>query len=175
MLLWLGTLRPRVLRIVGGLCGILSAVIVLGQLTMFSSGWSLSLLSLLFQRDHGFGFTQAFCIVPLTYMVCTAYWSVFRLKVAGWYGLYWNHNTDTGSLLWCASTLARLAAPLCYHFLKLIRVKGASCFARLLLPIMSLLGLGGIVTYFKSTHADGNVAVSLAMAQTATDHYRTGC
>eukprot|EP00415_Alexandrium_ostenfeldii_P000027 UN0027 len=93
---------------------------------MFSSGWSLSLLSLLFQRDHGFGFTQAFCIVPLTYMVCTAYWSVFRLKVAGWYGLYWNHNTDTGSLLWCASTLARLAAPLCYHFLKLIRVKGTA-------------------------------------------------
>jgi len=126
MLLWLGTLRPRVLRIIGGLCGILSAVIVLGQLTMFSRGWSLSLLSLLFQKEHGFGLTQAFCILPLSYMVCTAYWSVFRLKIAGWYGLYWNHNTDTGSLLWCASTLARLAAPLCYHFLTLIRVKGTA-------------------------------------------------
>jgi len=126
MLLWLGTLRPRVLRILGGLCGILSAMIVLGQLTMFSSSWSLSLLSVLFRENHGFGPTQVFCILPLSYMVCTAYWSVFRLKIAGWYGLYWDHNTDTGSLLWCASVLARLAAPLCYHFLLLIRVKGTA-------------------------------------------------
>lgn len=126
MLLWLGTLRPRVLRILGGLCGILSAVIVLGQLTMFSESWSLSLLSLLFRRGHGFGPTQVLCMLPLSYMVCTAYWSVFRLKVAGWYGLYSNHNTDTSSLLWCASILARLSAPLCYHFLLLIRVKGTA-------------------------------------------------
>lgn len=126
VLLWLGTLRPRVLRIAGGLCGILSGVIVLGQLTMFSESWSLSLLELLFKKCHGFWLTQAFCIVPLSYMVCTAYWSVFRLKIAGWYGLYSNHNTDTSSLLWCASILARLAAPLCYHFLFLIRVEHTS-------------------------------------------------
>jgi len=119
----MGTLRPRVLRIAGGLCGVLSVVIVLGQLTMFSNSWSLSLLSLLFKKGHGFGATQLLCIVPLGYMVCTAYWSVFRLKVAGWYGLYSNHNTDTSSLLWCSSILARLSAPLCYHFLLLIRVK----------------------------------------------------
>lgn len=93
---------------------------------MFSERWSLSLLSLFFQKDHGFGLTQAFCMIPLSYMVCTAYWSIFRLKVAGWYGLYPNHNTDTSSLLWCASMLARLAAPLCYHFLLLIRVKGTT-------------------------------------------------
>merc|ERR1719324_1846536 len=93
---------------------------------MFSESWSLSLLSLLFLRDHGFGLTQVLCIVPLSYMLCTAYWSVFRLKIAGWYGLYPNHNTDTGSLLWCASLLARLAAPLCYHFLLLVRVRGTA-------------------------------------------------
>jgi len=96
---------------------------VLGQLTMFSQSWSLSLLALLFKEGHGFWLTQAVCIVPLGYMVCTAYWSIFRLKIAGWYGLYPDHNTDTSSLLWCASILARLAAPLCYHFLFLIRVE----------------------------------------------------
>eukprot|EP00929_Paragymnodinium_shiwhaense_P030694 TRINITY_DN17350_c0_g1_i2.p1 TRINITY_DN17350_c0_g1~~TRINITY_DN17350_c0_g1_i2.p1 ORF type:complete len:190 (-),score=20.15 TRINITY_DN17350_c0_g1_i2:159-728(-) len=56
----------------------------------------------------------------------SAYWSIFRLKVAGWYGLYSNHNTDISSLLWCASTLSRLSAPLCYHFLLLVRVEGTS-------------------------------------------------
>jgi len=126
MMLWLRTLRPRVLRVLAGICAVLSACIVLGQLTMFSNSWSFSLLSLLFQKEHGFGLTQLYCILPLSYMVCTAYWSVFRLKIAGWYGLYPNHNTDTASLLWCASILARLAAPLCYHFLLLIRVKGTA-------------------------------------------------
>lgn len=114
------------LHISGGVCGVLSIVIVLGQLTMFSDSWSLSLLSLLFKESHGFGMTQFFCMVPLGYMICTAYWSVFRLKISGWYGLYPNHNTDTASLLWCASVLARLAAPLCYHLLLLIRVEGTA-------------------------------------------------
>eukprot|EP00933_Yihiella_yeosuensis_P017204 TRINITY_DN14438_c0_g1_i1.p1 TRINITY_DN14438_c0_g1~~TRINITY_DN14438_c0_g1_i1.p1 ORF type:complete len:631 (-),score=44.14 TRINITY_DN14438_c0_g1_i1:141-1985(-) len=124
---WLATLRPNVLRIAALVCGFLSTVIVLGQMTMFSDSWSLSMLSLMFTGDYlGFGVTQVLCTLPLGYMVCTAYWSVFRLKIAGWYGLYPNHNTDTGSLLWCASVLARLAAPLCYHFLLLIRVKGTS-------------------------------------------------
>lgn len=123
VVLWLGTLRPRVLRVAGFLCGLLSGVIVLGQLTMFSESRSLSLLALLFKKCHGFWLTQAFCILPLSYLICVAYWSVFKLKIAGWYGLYSNHNTDTGSLLWCASILARLAAPLCYHFLFLIRVE----------------------------------------------------
>lgn len=122
-LLWLRTLRQRVLRILAILCGMLSALIVLGQLTMFSDRLSLSLLSFLFKESHGFVLTQFYCMVPLGYMVCTAYWSIFRLKIAGWYGLYANHNTDTGSLLWCASILARLSAPLCYHFLMLIRVQ----------------------------------------------------
>lgn len=126
LMLWLRPLRPRACRIFGGLCGCLSGIIVLGQLTMFSESWSLSILALLFHRNHGFGLTQVLCILPLTYMVCTAYWSVFRLKITGWYGLYSNHNTDTGSLLWCASLLARLAAPLSYHFLLLVRVKGTA-------------------------------------------------
>jgi len=126
VLFWFRTLRPRVLRLMAGFCGILSVSIVLGQLTMFSDEWSLSLLSLLFHRDHGFGLTQLFCILPLSYMLCTSYWSVFRLKATGWYRLYPNRGTDTISLLWCGSILARLAAPLCYHFLLLIRVKGTA-------------------------------------------------
>merc|ERR1719401_489566 len=83
---------------------------------------NLSLLSLLFLHNHGAVMTQVLCAVPLGYMVCTAYWSVFRLKIAGLYGLYSDHNTDVGSLLWCAYSLARLALPLCYHFLLLIDV-----------------------------------------------------
>ncbi|CAK0902363.1 unnamed protein product [Prorocentrum cordatum] len=124
--LWLRAFRARALRAAGWLCGAISAVIVVGQLTIFRRGWSLSLLSLLFRQDCGPWWTQAFCIVPLGYMTYTVYFSIFSFRIGGWFGLYTNHSTDTGSLLWCASILARLSAPLCYHFLLLIRVEGTT-------------------------------------------------
>eukprot|EP00930_Biecheleria_cincta_P072049 TRINITY_DN59492_c0_g1_i1.p1 TRINITY_DN59492_c0_g1~~TRINITY_DN59492_c0_g1_i1.p1 ORF type:complete len:663 (+),score=96.66 TRINITY_DN59492_c0_g1_i1:39-1991(+) len=126
LILWLCQLRSRVFRWLGYASCVLSGVIVLGQLTMFVDQWNLSMLSLLFREDMGPVVTQVFAGLPLFYMTYTAYFSIFRLKIAGWYGLYGNHNTDTGSLLWCASILARLAAPLSYHFLLLVRLEGTS-------------------------------------------------
>eukprot|EP00439_Symbiodinium_sp_Y106_P055752 s409_g7.t1 len=114
--------EPRVLRLLAIASGALSAAIVVGQLTMFREDWSMSLLAHFFDGSVGFMGTQVTATIALAYMVCTAYWSVFRLKIAGWYGLYGNHNTDAGSLLWCASLMARLSAPLCH----LIQAKGTS-------------------------------------------------
>lgn len=118
--LWVRKLRNKLFRYTAVICGLLSSIIVLGQLTMFWKSVNLSALSILFLADHGPVLTQVLCAVPLGYMTCTAYWSVFRLKIAGWYGLYSKHNTDAGSLLWCSYSLARLALPLCYHFLLLV-------------------------------------------------------
>lgn len=126
VVLWLRWLRPLVLRALSIVCSFMSATIVLGQLTLFSERRFLSLLALFLETSHSFVVTQVFCFVALGYILCTAYWSVFRLKSAGWYGLYPNHNTDTSSLLWCASMLARLSAPLCYQFLVLVRVHGTA-------------------------------------------------
>lgn len=126
VILWLGKFRFRVLRLLAVICSALSLVIVLGQLTMFSETASVSGLSLLFRRGLGYWETQVLCLVPLVYMVGTAYWSIFRLKICGLYGLYPNHGTDSGSLLWCASALGRIVLPLCYHFLLLIDVPDTS-------------------------------------------------
>jgi len=123
---WFRSLRAKVLRTSCYVCALLSIVVVLGQLTMFSKRWNLSLLAVLFKKDYGPLVTQVFCVVPLGYMTYTAYFSIFRLKIAGWYGIYSDHNSDMGSILWCASVLARLAAPLCYHFLLLIGVRDTS-------------------------------------------------
>lgn len=125
---WLSTLRARALRLLSYLCGALSAVIVVGQMTMFDErhSYSFSLLAWILCEDRGVWLTQFLCLVPLTYMTYTAYFSIFRLRIPGWYGLYANHNTDMGSLLWCSSILARLAGPLCYHFLLLARVRGTT-------------------------------------------------
>lgn len=123
LVLWLRLLRPVALRISGVLCGCLSVAIVLGQLAMFSKN---SPLPMLLDESHSLGLTQAVCMLPLAYVVYAAYWSIFRLKFAGWYGLYPNHNTDASSLLWCAATLARLVPPLCYNFVLLVRADGSS-------------------------------------------------
>jgi len=124
LMTWLQVLRPKAFRALACMSATLSAAIILGQSTMFSSRWSLSVLSVFFRGDHGVGLTQVLCGIPFAYMICTSFWSVFRLKISGWYGLYPDHNTDTASLLWCALILARLAPPLCYHFLLLTGVDG---------------------------------------------------
>lgn len=122
--LWYRLLRPLAFRAAAVVCGFLSVFIALGQLLLLcDAGCWCGTLSLLFCRDFGPFRTQVLCMVPLSYMVFTAFWSMFRIKVPGWYGFYGNHNTDTGSLLWCSSIMARLATPLCYHFLLLSHVK----------------------------------------------------
>lgn len=127
-ILWMKHLRFITLRALGFVSGTLSVIIVLGQLTIFSKSWNTSLLSFVFKSagHHPFLVTQFLCGMPLGYMVITSFWSVFRLRVAGWYGLYPDHNTDTASLIWCSSVLCRLTAPLCYHFLLLVRVEGTA-------------------------------------------------
>lgn len=125
LIVWFRVARTKALKALSAACALLSAIVVLGQLTMFADHWQLSLLSVLFRSDHG-PWTCLFCVVPLGYMAYTAYFTIFRVKIYGWYGLYGNHHTDIASLLWCASLLARLSSPLCYHFLLLIHVHDTS-------------------------------------------------
>lgn len=125
---WLKTVRKYFWKSASVFCGGLSAVIILGQMTMFrkSESYSLSLLGYVFEADRGPVLTPVLCFIPLGYMACASYYSIFRLRVPGWYGIYTNHNTDMGSIVWCSCILARLAAPLCHHVLKLIKVEGTT-------------------------------------------------
>lgn len=126
--LWMKALRPKVLAMCSGICGWLSVLVAFDQLTVLFDRpltWKKRTLSAVLY-EHGFVSIEVLCSVPLCYMLYTAYWSIFRLKIAGWYGLYANQNTDTISLLWCASLLARLVPPLCYHFLLFMGVEGTA-------------------------------------------------
>merc|ERR1712048_628189 len=77
-------------------------------------------------EENNFIATLAILMPPLIYMAGTACWSIHRLKIRGWYGLYKNHLTDVRSLLWFVYIPLRLAAPLCYHFICLVRVEGTA-------------------------------------------------
>lgn len=62
------------------------------------------------------------CFIILLYICISTYWGVFNIKLSGLYGIYKNNTTDCGSLVFCGTFMTRLAAPLCYHFLHIIRV-----------------------------------------------------
>ncbi|CAK9001994.1 unnamed protein product [Durusdinium trenchii] len=115
---WLSILRHRVLRLMALATGALSVVILASQVMLFLDLDQGQLSPVL----RSFLETEVIYAVGLGYLVGTTYWSGFRWRVAGWYGLYSNRNTDAGSLLWCATLLSRLVMPLSYHFLLLIRV-----------------------------------------------------
>lgn len=123
-LIWFRLLRRRVYQVLACFSAALSIIVAIAQLLMpCRSGCWCGTLSILFCQRHSPRLTQAMCALPLGYMVFTTFWSIFKLKIMAWRGLYWNHNTDTVSLLWYASQLAGLATPLGYHFLLLSRVR----------------------------------------------------
>eukprot|EP00927_Polykrikos_kofoidii_P020064 TRINITY_DN19457_c0_g1_i1.p1 TRINITY_DN19457_c0_g1~~TRINITY_DN19457_c0_g1_i1.p1 ORF type:complete len:623 (+),score=75.17 TRINITY_DN19457_c0_g1_i1:144-2012(+) len=119
---WRLKLRPRVLRSLSVVCGVLSIAILLGYVAMIFNAWPLSVIASAFQVDSGFTLSQVLCVVPLGYLISTAYWSFTRVKISSKHALLLDNNTDAESLLWCTAAFGRLAAPLCYHFILFIHV-----------------------------------------------------
>jgi len=67
-------------------------------------------------------------LIPFSFLMAYVYYSVFDLKIAGIYGLYPNKNTDGLSMMFFANTITKLATPLVYNFLLMIRVFDDSIF-----------------------------------------------
>ena len=45
-------------------------------------------------------------MLVMSYIAFCVYYSLFKLKFASYYGLYWNHQTDASSLIFFAMYLA---------------------------------------------------------------------
>ena len=113
--------------------GILSVLIILGQSTILINVWWLSVLAIFFRKGVweqpeilenpvASFFIQALLTLPPLWMYYCCFWSLKRLKLARFYGLYPNHNTDTVSLMWCGGMLIRIAFPLVYNYLFVLRI-----------------------------------------------------
>ena len=121
------------LRGLAVLSGLLSVLIIIGQSTIFIDVWWLSVLAIVFRRGvwenpsvmegpvSSF-LIQALLTIPLLWVYYCCFWSLTRLKLAKFYGLYPMHNTDTISLMWCGGMLIRIAFPLVYNYLFVLRV-----------------------------------------------------
>jgi hypothetical protein len=121
------------IKIFSILGGVMSALVILGQSTIFIDVWWLSILAVIFragvwnnpgilETPEGSFISQALLTVPLLWVYYCCYWSLTRIKLAKFYGLYRDHQTDTISLMWCGGMLIRIAFPLVYNYLFVLRI-----------------------------------------------------
>ena len=149
------------LKFLSILGGILSILIIIGQSTIFINVWWLSVLAIWFRKgiwenpssmDGGFSsfIIQALLTIPLLWIYYCCIWALTRIKLAKFYGLYPMHNTDTISLMWCGGMLIRIAFPLVYNYLYVLRVPDhpATVFEEMQgwMDVVPLLG-GTVVIY----------------------------
>lgn len=64
------------------------------------------------------------------------------MRLAGFYGLYSNHQTDAPSLIFLALNLSRVANPLCYNYLQMVDIEEQPSFSAVMgqLDTSPLLG-----------------------------------
>lgn len=138
--LWYTRVKPLVCRSLAVCFGIMSVLVVLGEITLFTD-IPIGLIPLLYTEDHGPVMNQIFVSIPLVYIILCTYYALFSLKLTGWYGLYPHNQTDPSNLVWSAFFLCRLTAPLCYNFLLLIKVTHTE-YARIMgiIDIVPVLG-----------------------------------
>lgn len=65
---------------------------------------------------------QIWLLTPLSYIAVCIYFGLFSMRLAGFYGLYSNHQTDAPSLIFLALNLSRVATPLCYNYLQMVDI-----------------------------------------------------
>eukprot|EP00825_Cyclidium_porcatum_P025509 TRINITY_DN27709_c0_g1_i2.p2 TRINITY_DN27709_c0_g1~~TRINITY_DN27709_c0_g1_i2.p2 ORF type:complete len:206 (-),score=24.91 TRINITY_DN27709_c0_g1_i2:54-671(-) len=54
------------------------------------------------------------------------FYGLFNMKVAGFFGLYRNQNTDSPSLLFGSINFMRVSAPICANFIDMIKVSNTA-------------------------------------------------
>jgi hypothetical protein len=143
------------MKVLGVGSGLLSFLIILGQSTIFIDVWWLSIIAIGFRKgvwenpqvlENGWAsfFIQALITIPPLWIFYCCFWSLTRLKLARFYGLYPNHNTDTVSQMWCGGMLIRIAFPLVYNYLFVLRIPDhpATVFEEMqgLMNVVPLLG-----------------------------------
>ena len=102
------------------LTAIASILLVLGETTLFIDE-PITGIPLLFTSNHGFIGTQILSLLPLLYLLLCTEIGFFRIKFSVSKSLFRRHS-ESSSLIWTSSFLARLITPLGYNFLKLLQV-----------------------------------------------------
>jgi len=137
---WRVYVEPWAMKLLFLSCAVMSVILVWSEVTFFSLKPVLSIFALLVNIDRISDLTlQIIVFVSVTYVSVCAYSSLFRLRLFNYYRLIEHQQTDSNSLLFSASYLNRLTAPIVFNFLFMIHNQQTAYFAAMgdgkLIPI----------------------------------------
>ncbi|UJR07691.1 hypothetical protein I4U23_011976 [Adineta vaga] len=121
-------LRTWALRLLGVTLGIISLLVIWSEMTFFSTNPVLSIFAQCVRAasNHYSYFTiEVFCCLSIAYLCLCAYYTIFRIRILDYFYVSLYHLTDENSLIFAATFLCRLTAPLCYNFLGMIHLDQA--------------------------------------------------
>ncbi|CAM4921388.1 unnamed protein product [Rotaria socialis] len=121
-------IRPLALRMVGIVLGGISIVVIWSEMTFFSAKPVLSIFAQCVnaaRRHYDYFTIEVFCCLSIAYLCLCAYYTIFRIRIFNYFYLSLYHLTDENSLIFAATFLCRLTAPLSYNFLGMIHMDQA--------------------------------------------------
>ncbi|KAL7054443.1 hypothetical protein AAHC03_026049 [Spirometra sp. Aus1] len=122
---WKCCLRRILLRLLGLVLAVMSALFVWSECTFFVRRPVLSVVAVVFQRQSEYANFDAialFSFAALGYLSFCVYFTVYRLRLFNFYRLVPNHHTDARTLIFYGALLCRLTPSLCLNFLCLAQL-----------------------------------------------------
>eukprot|EP01132_Coremiostelium_polycephalum_P005889 gene5889-7333_t len=122
--IWYNYLEKPVLRVLALVFAIFSVIILWSEISVSVTSADVSILSNIVKHSNVSNLgIQIIVFFPLGYEALTAYSTLFKIRIFNYYRLIPHQHSDPNSILFSASYLCRLAAPLCFNFIQFIHAQ----------------------------------------------------
>lgn len=94
-------------------------IIIISELT-FALPWNISILGLVINSVNNVLLLHIVVIIPILILFLMSMYTLLKFKIAGYFGMYNNRQTDSVSILFFTSNLCSIVYPLCLNILLMI-------------------------------------------------------
>eukprot|EP01006_Ploeotia_vitrea_P043220 TRINITY_DN66705_c2_g15_i1.p1 TRINITY_DN66705_c2_g15~~TRINITY_DN66705_c2_g15_i1.p1 ORF type:complete len:427 (+),score=204.91 TRINITY_DN66705_c2_g15_i1:496-1776(+) len=135
--------RHRIYRVLGVLCAVMSCLLVWSEIVMGASSKISPFARIIEDVRGNDSATQFLAMLPLAYLSACAFFAMFKLRLMKYYHMHKGRRTEENSLLFNASYLLRLLAPIGYNFFGILHVERTE--------FQLILGKMDVVPFFGSS------------------------
>ena len=101
---------------------LLGGITILSEISI-SLPWNLSLFGILIGKASNVLILHLVAVSPVIFLFSMSLYTLFKLKISGYYGMYGNRQTDSVALLCFCSILCKIIFPLCLNITLMIDQK----------------------------------------------------
>ena len=115
-------IRPILILIIEIILITFCVIIFISEITLFLKKYtSFSLLGYLINLFSNNLFLLHFAIfLPILFMFFLCFFTLFNMKISGYYGMYGNRHTDSHSILFISSLMCKICFSLCLNVVEMI-------------------------------------------------------